>query len=79
MTSPTIAERLDGQHVLLTGVTGFIGEALLQLVLADVPGVRVSVLVRPKGSTTGQKRIASLLGKPIFSGRRRGRWRGRGS
>ncbi len=67
MTSPTIAERLDGQHVLLTGVTGFIGEALLQLMLAETPGVRVSVLVRPKGSTSGAKRIASLLGKPIFS------------
>ena len=67
MTSPTIAERLDGQHVLLTGVTGFIGEALLQLVLTDVPGARVSLLVRPKGSTTGEKRIAALLGKPIFT------------
>jgi fatty acyl-CoA reductase len=68
VTSPSIAERLDGQHVLLTGVTGFIGEALLQLILAEVPGVRVSVLVRPKGSTSGEKRIASLLGKPIFTG-----------
>lgn len=62
-----IADRLDGQHVLLTGVTGFIGEALLQLILTEVPGVRVSVLVRPKGSTTGAKRTASLLGKPIFA------------
>jgi fatty acyl-CoA reductase len=61
-----IADRLDGQHVLLTGVTGFIGEALLQLILTEVPGTRVSVLVRPKGSTSGEKRIASLLGKPIF-------------
>jgi fatty acyl-CoA reductase len=67
VTSPTIAERLDGQHVLLTGVTGFIGEALLQLMLAETPGTRVSLLVRPKGSTSGAKRIASLLGKPIFS------------
>jgi fatty acyl-CoA reductase len=62
-----IADRLDGQHVLLTGVTGFIGEALLQLVLTETPGVRVSVLVRPKGSTTGEKRVAGLLGKPIFT------------
>jgi fatty acyl-CoA reductase len=61
-----IAERLDGQHVLLTGVTGFVGEALLQLMLAEVPGVRVTVLVRPKGSTSGTARTASLLKKPIF-------------
>ena len=31
-----MADRLDGQHVLLTGVTGFVGEALLQLMLALV-------------------------------------------
>src|SRR4051812_13158014 len=64
----TVAERLDGQHVLLTGVTGVVGEALLQLVLSEVPGLRVTVLVRPKGSTTGASRVAALLGKPIFEG-----------
>ncbi|GAA4729723.1 HAD-IB family hydrolase [Nocardioides endophyticus] len=62
----SISERLDGQHVLLTGVTGFVGEALLHLMLAEVPGVRVTVLVRPKGSTSGTARTASLLKKPIF-------------
>ena len=65
--------------MLLTGVTGFVGEALLHLMLAEVPGVRVTVLVRPKGSTTGTARTASLLKKPIFADvvdrgrRRRGR------
>ena len=53
MTERSVAERLDGQHVLITGVTGFVGEALLQLMLAEVPGVRLTVLVRPKGSTSG--------------------------
>jgi HAD superfamily hydrolase (TIGR01490 family) len=65
-TQSSISERLDGQHVLLTGVTGFVGEALLHLMLAEVPGVRVTVLVRPKGSTSGTARTASLLKKPIF-------------
>lgn len=54
--------------MLLTGVTGFVGEALLQLLLAEVPGARVTVLVRPKGSTTAQARVESLLKKPIFAG-----------
>lgn len=67
MSSAGIAARLEGQHVLLTGVTGFIGEALLHLVLDRVPGIRVSVLVRPKGSTSGTKRVAALLRKPIFA------------
>ena len=63
----SVAARLDGRHVLVTGVTGFVGEALLHLLLTEVPGVRLSVLVRPKGSTSGRARIAALLGKPIFA------------
>lgn len=63
----TIAERLRGRHVLVTGVTGFVGEALLHLMLSEVPGVRVTLLVRPKGSTPGTARIAKLLEKPIFA------------
>jgi HAD superfamily hydrolase (TIGR01490 family) len=54
--------------VLVTGVTGFVGEALLHLMLSEVPEVRMSVLVRPKGSTSGADRIAKLLEKPIFAG-----------
>ena len=54
--------------MLLTGVTGFVGEALLQLLLREVPGARVTVLVRPKGSTTAEARVATLLRKPIFEG-----------
>ena len=34
-----IAERLDGRRVLITGVTGFVGEALLHRLLHDVPGI----------------------------------------
>jgi len=66
--SGSVADRLAGQHVLLTGVTGFVGEALLHLLLSEVPGVRTSVLVRPKGSITGSERIAKLLEKPVFAG-----------
>ncbi len=62
-----IALRLDGKHVLLTGVTGFVGEALLQLMLDEVPGLRLTLLVRPKGTTSAEARIAALLKKPIFS------------
>ncbi|GHJ60542.1 haloacid dehalogenase [Nocardioides sp. OK12] len=65
--SGSVAERLAGSHVLLTGVTGFVGEALLHLLLEEVPGVRVSVLVRPKGSTSGTARVARMLEKPVFA------------
>ena len=63
-----IRARLDGKHVLLTGVTGFVGEALLQRLLSDAPETRITVLVRPRGSTSGEERIEALLKKPIFEG-----------
>ena len=62
-----LAERLGDSSILLTGVTGFVGEALLHRLLRDVPGVSVSVLVRPKGSQNGSARVAQLLDKPIFA------------
>jgi len=64
--STRIAERLAGKKVLLTGVTGFVGQALLQLLLTQVPRLSVVVLVRPKGETSGTDRVGELLGKPIF-------------
>lgn len=63
----SIAQRLAEQRVLLTGATGFVGEALLHRLLRDVPGVHVTLLVRAKGSTTGEARVRSLLGKQIFA------------
>ena len=57
---------LDSQHVLLTGATGFVGQAILERLLSTFPDTRVSVLVRPKGSMTGEKRMSNLLRKPVF-------------
>ena len=62
-----LAERLDGRHVLLTGVTGFVGEALLHRLLGAVPGLTISALVRPKGSQSGQDRMLQVLRKPIYA------------
>ena len=64
--STRIAERLAGKKVLLTGVTGFVGQALLQLLLTQVPRLSVVVLVRPKGETSGTDRVGELLDNPIF-------------
>lgn len=63
-----LSERLAGKRILLTGVTGFVGEALLHRILEDLPETRVVVLVRRKGSLTAEARIEQLLGKPIFEG-----------
>jgi alcohol-forming fatty acyl-CoA reductase len=67
-----IRDGLAGRRVLVTGVTGFVGQAVLERLLADLPDTRVAVLVRPKGRQTGRDRLSKLLDKPVF-----GPWRGR--
>ncbi len=57
---------LGSAHVLLTGGTGFVGQAILERLLSDHPETRVSLLVRTKGSTSGLDRIRHLLRKPVF-------------
>lgn len=62
----SLAEQLAGKKVLVTGVTGFVGEALLHRILGDLPDTTVAAIVRPKGSLTGSARMAQLLNKDIF-------------
>ena len=66
MTAVRLADALAGKRLLLTGVTGFVGEALLERILFDLPDTTVTVLVRPRGSTSGSARVAQLLRKPAF-------------
>ena len=61
-----LREALDGRRIFLTGVTGFVGQAFLARVLSDLPGTRLVVLVRPKGSQTGRDRVEQLLRRPAF-------------
>lgn len=61
---------LAGRRLLLTGATGFVGEALLERVLSDVPDVRLVLLVRGKAGTSAPDRVAQLLRKPAFGGLR---------
>jgi fatty acyl-CoA reductase len=58
--------RLDSSHVLLTGATGFLGQATLEKLLSSYPGVRVSVLIRPRPGQPAQRRFDGLLRKPVF-------------
>jgi len=52
--------------VLLTGVTGFVGEALLERLLHDLPGTSVVAVVRARGGVTAEERVRHLLTKPAF-------------
>lgn len=62
-----MSEPLRDSHVLLTGATGFVGQAVLEKLLSAYPSTRISVLVRPRGALTAQMRIDKLYRKPVFS------------
>ena len=70
MRPHTAKTELGTSHVLLTGATGFVGQAVLERLLSDHPGTHISLLVRGKGSQTGRDRLRRLLRKPAFE-----RWR----
>jgi HAD superfamily hydrolase (TIGR01490 family) len=58
---------LGTSRILLTGGTGFVGQAILERLLSSHPGTTILVLARPKGSLSAQQRVANLLRKPVFS------------
>ena len=62
-----IADLLAGKKIVMTGVTGFIGEQILWKVLTQCPDTVTAVLVRRKGSVTAEQRVAGLLKKKIFA------------
>ncbi len=62
-----LRERLAGKRLLITGVTGFVGEALLERLLSDLPQTRLVVLIRPRSGQSGQDRLGRLLAKPAFA------------
>ena len=56
---------LRGRRVLVTGVTGFLGQALLERLLHDVPDIRPVVLIRSRGGQTPRSRLEELFeGRP---------------
>jgi alcohol-forming fatty acyl-CoA reductase len=57
---------LAGGHVLLTGATGFLGQAALERLLSTRPWTRISVLIRRRGTHSAADRLAGLLAKPVF-------------
>jgi HAD superfamily hydrolase (TIGR01490 family) len=66
-TAPSIIERLSGKKILVTGVTGFLGQAVFERLLLDFPDARIVLLVRPQLGSTGRQRVESLMPRPIFA------------
>ncbi len=68
---PTLDGRLKdllaGKVIMMTGVTGFIGEQLLWKILTELPDTTPAVLVRRKGSATAEQRMLGVVKKKIFA------------
>lgn len=70
LPSSTPAGPIRPRHVLLTGATGFVGQALLERLLSSTDA-RVSVLIRGRGELSAPQRLSALLDKPVFEPWRR--------
>jgi fatty acyl-CoA reductase len=62
----SIVDRLAGRTILLTGVTGFLGQVILERLLQDFPDTRVTLLVRGQQRSSPRDRVEYLLRKPAF-------------
>jgi len=65
--APTsIVKRLAGKRVFVTGVTGFLGQAVFERLLLDFPDTKIVLLVRPQLGSSGRQRVESMFGRPTF-------------
>ncbi len=53
-----IAEALAGQRIFITGTTGFLGTALVERLLRNVPDCELVLLIRPGKRSTVDQRVA---------------------
>ncbi len=65
----SVRKALAGKHLLLIGVTGFIGKVWLANTLMDLPEIRTKfyLLIRPQKSNPAQKRFEKMVEEsPVF-------------
>jgi fatty acyl-CoA reductase len=62
----SIVKRLAGKRVLVTGVTGFLGQAVFERLLLDFAETKIVLLVRPQLGSSGRQRVESMFGRPTF-------------
>ena len=60
------SDPLARAHIFLTGVTGFIGQAILEKLLTAYPSTQITVLIRPRKGVPGTDRLTRLMRKPVF-------------
>jgi long-chain acyl-CoA synthetase len=68
VTPLSVRESLRGKHVMLVGVTGFIGKVWLAQILTDVPDIgRIYLLIRRQRTTPSARRFEKIVQEsPVF-------------
>ncbi|KAI5732282.1 hypothetical protein M8J77_024262 [Diaphorina citri] len=64
--APTIKEFYKNSHIFITGGTGFVGIALLEKFLRDVPFEKIYLLLRPKKGMSVDERLKQVLDNKII-------------
>lgn len=63
----TIAEQLAGKRIAITGGTGFLGTALIERLMRQVPGCEIILLVRPgKRSSPAERARREIFRNDVF-------------
>lgn len=58
----SVGDTLAGKHILLIGVTGFIGKVWLVNILEEIPRIgRITLLIRRNRTTSGQRRFEKIV------------------
>lgn len=64
--TPTVREFYAGKNIFLTGVTGFVGKALLEKLLRCCPEVgNIYCLVRAKKNQKGTERLRNIFNDKV--------------
>jgi hypothetical protein len=73
-----VRETLAGKHVMLIGVTGFIGKVWLVNLLEDIPQIgKITLLIRRNRTTTARRRFEKIVEEsPTFDTLQERHWRG---
>ncbi len=63
----SIVRALAGKRVLITGFTGFLGQAAAERLLLDFPQTQLVLLVRPQHGSSAKERVEQILARPAFN------------